>query len=410
MKPRYIIFALTAILLVQTKSNAQEDTNWVKTNTWYFDNFVKDTLPWSLFRETYIGVAPSPAGDFDQLFYEYLYKTKLASSGLCFGMDVLAMLMKKNGGYLGYCHPPYVYSGTIFTKTTGVGVPSNDTIGPADRNLKTVIAMVHGNQINHGFLLFLLDVVALGKSRDGNYAFDQVNYYLAQDDPPVISITKGLSPADGGHVLIPYVTKDMGTTRRIYVYDPNRSFYKPGNDGHNFYTLGNNYIEIGKSSGSWKFDMGNSSASDYWSGDPGNGGNCIVIPLSIAGKRDRLPQSLVAEAAYTLNTIFIFGDVKVEQISNPFTGLQYLSNDGNNIENDPQKRLNSIIPFIPMDGNPSSPDAINNNAFFFRGTEPLKLQFRALGAYRIGIIYKGKYVEVKGTGTGEVQNFFPDNF
>jgi hypothetical protein len=396
--------SIKSVLLIATsfffmKGGIGQDTSWVKTNTWYFDNFVRDTLPWSLFREAFIGVAPAPSGDFDQLFYDNLYKTKLASTGHCFGMDVLALLIKKNGGYMGYCYPVYQFSGKIFFNTSPTGVPSNDTIGPADKDLETLIAILHGNQINHGFLSYLLDVIAIGKNRNGNYAFDQVNHFLAKDDPPIISITKGLSPADGGHVLIPYFTEVVGSTKRIYVYDPNYSFYRQGTDGHDFYTSGSNYIEINTTGNSWKYNMARPSATvDFWSGDPSSGGNCIVIPLSIAGKKDRLPQSLLAEAAYTLNTIFIFGNVEIEQISNPLLGLHYYGEDGHSIENDPGTRLNTIMPFIPMVAEPSTNEKDECNAFFFKGAEPLEILYSATGDFRIEVLFNGTYHEINGTG------------
>ncbi|OQA12467.1 MAG: hypothetical protein BWY67_00283 [Bacteroidetes bacterium ADurb.Bin397] len=301
MKRKLILLTLSVLLFSGLNIKGQ-DTLWVKNNTWYFDNFSDPELPWSLFRETFTGVAPTPSGDFDLLFYNELYKTNLAAKGHCYGMCVLALLMKKYGGYLGYCYPPYKYSGLI-------SHPDVDTIGPSDPNLKTAIAMVHGNQINHGFLLYLLDVIAAAKNRDGRYAFQQTVYYLAKDDPPVISVTKGLNPADGGHVLIPYFTKEIGTYKRIYVYDPNRSYYKPGADGKDWYQTYQNYIEVKNSNGEWKFIM---NGGEVWTGNPGSGGNCIVIPLSVAGRKDRLPQSLIAEGAYALNTIFIFGKNKLQ--------------------------------------------------------------------------------------------------
>lgn len=404
MKTRYFILVLSVTMLFSAKSTAQ-DQNWVKNNTWYFDNFVKDVLPWSLFRETFIGVAPSPAGDFDQIFYDAIYKTQLAAKGHCYGMDVMAMLMLKNGGHLGYCHPPYMYTGTIASNSAGSGNPSNDSIGPADNNLKTAIGMVHGNQINHGFLSFLLDVIAIAKSRDGRYTFQQVDYYLAKNDPPVISVTKGLSPADGGHVLIPFFTKNMGAVKRIYVYDPNRSYYKAGLDGKLFYTMDSNYIEVTSATGAWKYNMGSSASPEYWTGSPGGGGNCIAIPLSVAGKRDRLPQSLLAEGAYALNTIFIHGDVKIEQLSDPKSKRRYLNDDGKEPEPCEEKRLNNVLPFIPLSGDLPSLGTGKQSTYFFRGADPLEIQYRAIGEYRIGMIFRGKYLEVKGMGKGEVQHF-----
>lgn len=406
MKRRYLLLVLAAFLLGNLPGKAQ-DPNWVKNNTWYFDNFVKDILPWSIFRETFIGVAPEPSGDFDQIFYDQIFKNKLAANGHCYGMDVLAMLMMKNGGCLGYCHPPYMYSGSYASNTAGSGMPSNDTLGPSDPILKTAIEMVHGYQINHGFLSFLLDVMAISKSRDARYAFQQVNYYLAKNDPPVISITKNISPADGGHVLIPFFTKDMGATKRIYVYDPNRSYYEPGLDGKDFYTTAINYIDIVSATGAWKYNMGSFGSPSLWAGDPGSGGNCIVIPISVAGKRDRLPQSLLAEGAYALNTIFIFGDVKIEQMADEKGQRQYLNDDGNELEPCGEKRLTNIIPFIPLDGGTDSRRTGRSTAYFFRGTDPVNIKYKAYGEYKVGMIFRGEYLELKGIGKGESQYFRP---
>lgn len=401
---KYFILVLAATIVVTATTNAQ-DSNWVKKNTWYFDNFVKDILPWSMFRETFIGVAPAPSADFDQLFYNYLYKDQLAAKGHCYGMDVMEMLMLKNGGHLGYCHPASAYTGTIASNSAPDGMPSNDTTGPADPNLKMAIGLVHGNQINHGFLSFLLDVMAIAKNRDGRYAYQQVNFYLAKNDPPVISITKAISPAEGGHVIVPYYTKDFGAVKRIYVYDPNRSFYKPGLDGHDFYTMDSNYIEVNSGSGAWKFNMGSSATPSLWSGDPGSGGNCIVIPLSVAGHRDRLPQSLLADGAYALNTIFIFGEVKIDQVTDPLNQKQMLNEEGNELEPCEEKRMSNIIRFVPLNGGLPSKGIGGTTTYFFRGSNPVDIKYRAIGDYRIGMIFHGKYYEVKGRGKGEVQYF-----
>lgn len=398
MRSRFITIVLAAALLFLQEMQAQpQDTNWVKNNTWQFDNFQKAILPWSLFRETYIGVAPAPSGDFDQLFYDYLYKTKLASSGHCFGMDVMAMLMKKNGGHLGYCFPPSVYPGEAGN--------SGDTVGPYDTTLFNAIGMVHGNQINHGFLLFLLDVVALNKSRDGNYAYQQVEYYLAKGDYPVISITKKFSPADGGHVLIPYFQKTEGTTKKIYVYDPNWSFYEPGPEGHGYYTspAAANYITINNTSGRWEFNK-SSTGTDIWYGEKTdvNSGNCIVLPLSVAGKKDRLPQSLFADIGQAISTIFIFGDVTVEQFEDA-QGRRYYNVSGTGLESDDAKRLNYLMPFIPL-GKPFN-ETGDASVYFFRGGEPVDIRFRATGDYKIGMIFRGQYFETKGIGNGDVKYF-----
>ncbi|HEY6062527.1 MAG TPA: hypothetical protein VIV35_02900, partial [Chitinophagaceae bacterium] len=365
MKTRYFILIVFAALFMQTRTAAQ-DTNWVKNNTWYFDNFVRDTLPWSIFRETFIGVAPAPAADFDQLFYSLMYQTKLAGPGHCYGMDVMSMLMKKNGGFLGYCHPPYVYNGSYANNTNPASMPSNDTVGPTDRTLRTAIEIVHGYQINHGFLSFLLDVIAIHKNRDGRYAYQQVDYDLAKDDQPIISISGALTPDKGGHVLIPYFTETIGSTKKIYVYDPNRSWYKAGATGHDWYTARNNFIEVNGTTGAWKYTM---CCDTVWAGDPGSGGNLLVIPLSIAGRKDRLPQSLLADGSYAINTIMIWGDVQVEQITDISGKKRYFNADGTDMEPCEENRLDNVMPFIPLDGCLPSKGTGKTNAYFFRGVD-----------------------------------------
>jgi hypothetical protein len=404
MKIRRSFFILLLLFVLHAGSKAQ-DTNWVKNNTWYFDNFIRDTLPWSIFRETFIGVAPAPAADFDQLFYSLIYQTKLAGPGHCYGMDVMAMLMKKNGGFLGYCHPPFTYSGSYADNTNPSSMPNNDTVGPTDRTLRTAIEIVHGYQINHGFLSFLLDVIAIHKNRDGRYAYQQVDEDLARDDQPIISISGGLSPADGGHVLIPYHTETVGSIKKIYVYDPNRSWYKSGPTGHDWYTAKNNFIQVNATTGAWTYTM---CCDTVWAGDPGSGGNLLVIPLSIAGRKDRLPQSLLADGSYAINTIMIWGDVRVQQITDPLTQKHFLDDAGRSPEPCEEKRLDNLLEFMPLGDNNVLLGKGRSKAYFFRGAHPLQLQFHAYGKYRIGMIYHGNYYEVKGTGNGKLQSFLPE--
>ncbi|MGH2553835.1 MAG: hypothetical protein ACRDEB_08960, partial [Chitinophagaceae bacterium] len=130
-----------------------------------------------------------------------------------------------------------------------------------------------------------------------------------------------------------------------------------------------------------------------------------AIPISIAGHRDRLPQSLLADGAYALNTIFLFRDVKVDQFSDPVKGLQYFNDMGNDIELCEEKRMKNIMPFIQMDGALSSKGSGRTTVYFFRGTDPVDIKYRAFGEYRIGIIFQGKYYEVKGMGHGDQRQF-----
>jgi hypothetical protein len=388
MKTRYLICMLCATMLFAGKTVAQ-DPKWVKDNTWFFDNFTKDTLSWNLFRETFIGVAPAPSADFDWFFYDGLYRTKLAGPGLCYGMDVMALLMMKNGGHLGFCHPPYIYTGTD---------------RPDDPILETAIEITHGNQINHGFLSFMLDVVAAKKLRDGDYAYAKVQEYLAKNDPPIICISgsTGGVTGDSGHVIVPYAVEQIGLVKKIWVYDPNRSYYVNAPDGKPFYDTHSNFIQIDPG-GKWSFKMAGTMGT--WFGDPGSGGRIVAAPLSVVGKKDRLPQSLFAEGAVAINTILIYGDVKIKQVSDMNGTKQLMNEAGNEQELCEEKRLMNILPFIPLNGGYPSKGSGRQKAFFFSGTDPLQFRFRAIGEYTIKLMFGGKLYERKGKGNGDVQYF-----
>jgi len=393
MKPRYFILVLAASFLFHTKTTAQDpDPEWAKRNTWFFDNFTKDSLTWEMFRETFIGVAPAPSADFDQIFYDALYKTKLSKPGLCYGMDVMELLILKNGGHMGYCHPPFIYSGVA---------------RPDDPVLETAIELTHGNQINHGFLSFCLDVLAVHKLRDGNYAFAKVQEYLAKNDPPIICISasSGGITGDSGHVVVPYAISPLsGGIKKIWVYDPNRSWYVPGGpDGKPWYDAHLNFISVNEATGAWSFGM--AGTFGLWFGDPGSGGRIMTAPLSVVGRKDRLPQSLLAEGAYALNTILIYGDIKIDQITDPCNQKQMLNEDGKELEQCEEKRMNNILGFIPLNGGHPAKGTGKTNAYFFRGADPVDIKYRAIGDYRIGMMYHGKYYEVKGNGKGLVQYF-----
>lgn len=384
------IFSLLTGLFLSTCALAQ-DPLWVRDNTWYFDNFTQAEVGWDVFRESFIGVAPAPSGDFDLLLFETIYKQKLFETGHCFGMDLLAMVMLKNGGHLGYCHPPYIYAAESPS-------PAGDTIGPSDQTLRRAIQIMHGNQITHRFLLFLLDVIVQNQNRNGNYAYQQYIYYAAKNDPCLISISKSLSPADGAHVVVPFFAEDLGGgAKRLYVYDPNRSYYEAGADGHDYYHNRLNFIDI-SAGGTWSYTMVD---GDVYTGNPGGGGNCLTIPISVAGKKDRLPQSLFAEGAYALNSIFIWGkNTQVRQFAQPESGCQWLDDEGCDLEPDLQQRMTNVLPFIPQTG--GRPDTTANQLYFIQGNEPFEMTLEAgtEAGYHIGIMGARAYLEVTSPGSG----------
>ena len=386
-----VCFAGTQDLQAQAK-----DTSWLRQNTWAFENFDDTNVSWNIFRQTFIGVAPSPSGDFDLVFYNDLYKNTLFNPGNCFGMDVLEMLIMEDGGYAGYCHPPGMYA----------ILPDTVRGGPLDPALHQAINIAHGNQITEGFISFVIDVFSTDKFRDGNYVFDMVNQYLAQGDQPVISIAPTISPSGGGHVLVPYYEDTLdANTRRIFCYNPNRSiFTSPYNPDHLDYTNGTNFITI-KSDGTWSYDF-NYPPKPLWTGNPSSGGLIMAIPLSVAGRKDRLPQSLFADATKAISTIFIFGkDVRVRQITNLRNGRRFFNAQGTDPEQDPRKRFKTVAPFIPMGGSLHPETGGPAAVYFVRGGDPFQVAVQAKGKYKIKIIADGQYMEREGTGDGDVRVF-----
>ena len=376
-----------------------KDTAWVLQNTWAFENFSDSNVSWNIFRQCFIGVSPteSGSGNFDLIFYNDVFKNTLYNPGNCYGMDVMAMLMMVNGGCQGYCHPPYVYP------------PANNTnyTAPLDPNLHTAINILHGYQISQAFIGFLLDGFSLSTIRDGNQVFAQVHQYLEQGDQPIVSISTGVIPGgDSGHVVVPYFQDTLdANTRRIFVYNPDWSIYKPpGDPDHQVYTQGNNFITI-KNDGTWSFPF-NYPPAPPWSGSPSSGGLCIAIPLSVAGKKDRLPESLFSDANQAISSIFIFGaDVKVRQITDLRSHRRLLNAQGTDLETRPGMRTTNVLPWIPLGGGGRRDPSTVPKVYFVRGDHPMQLSLRVKGPYRVGMLFNGKYVEHKGVGDGSMLVF-----
>jgi hypothetical protein len=368
-----------------------QDTNFVRKNTWYFDNFGKPatSIPWSLFRETFIGIPPkyADASPFDQLIFTEVYQKSLFPAGHCFGLDLMAAQLLRYGGYDGFCAPAPQYPGAIYSAPQGV---EDETIGPDDLRLEHAIQIQHGHQLNFRFLSQILDLIAQNKNRDGNYAYAQYKYYEAKKEPMVLSVTKHFSPDSGGHVLIPYHIAEEGGIKKIFVYDVNRTFFKAGTDGHDWYTNRNNYITVKPGDGTWSYDMG---SSGIWSGSPSGGfsgsgsGNLIIIPFSTVRSKDRLPQSLFADAAEAIGKIFILShDAQVEQFSTP-DGRRYLKSGVQELETSDSVALRSVLPFISLNG--GQPDKDAAQLYFVRGESALDLA-------------------LKGGSTGYSAQFFSD--
>jgi hypothetical protein len=342
-----------------------QDTNWVKQNTWFFDNFIRSesTISWDLYREGFIGLPPTygEAFIFDQVIFDQVYK-KLFPIGHCMGIDLMGLQLIRYGGYDGYCAPAYQYPGD----NTASGAA--DTIGPVDQNLVHSIQLMHGRQLGHRFLSNILDIIAESKNRDGNFAYGQYKYFEAKKEPCLISITKGFNPADGGHVLVPYFGLDsLGIKKKLYVYDPNASWYNAA--GHDYYTSGQNFVEINVADGHWIYR--NAPDTVPWQGKPSGGlsdnGNLMIFPFSIVRSKDRLPQSLFADAAEAIGKIFIYGDARLDGIATP-DGRTF---DPIGVGEGRIPSLRAVMPFIPMNG--GGPSGIDGTLWFIRGENDFTL-------------------------------------
>jgi hypothetical protein len=349
-----------------------------KSDAWYFHNFSTPLLTWDDYKETFIGIAPTEAesGNFDPIFYEYIYKDKLAGPGNCFGMCLLALEMRDKGGCEGYCYPPYIYPGLC-----------NSPGGPTQTELLHAINIVHGYQLNHRVIMYMIDLIAKHVNRDGKYVFDQFKYYMAKEGPCVLSVTESLAPGGKGHALIAYDYADLGSTKRIYIYDPNRSYY--GTGGATYYDGKNNYVEINSTTGAWSFTM---AGGTVWSGSPWSGGNLILFPLSIVGPRDRIPQSIFADISDALNKIIISG-ADISQISTA-EGRHLFKPGTQELETDTSKAMNNLLPFSPFAVNMQPTD--KQMIFFYRGSKPLDIEVKNPGqGYSVAMIGTKGYVSLK---------------
>ena len=185
--------------------------------------------------------------------------------------------------------------------------------GPSDPGLKRAINIMHGHQVNLPTLQHILDIIGKNKNRDGEYAFQSFQFYKLKNDPTLVSITKSLSPSDGGHTMVAYDAEDLGGgNRKIYVYDPNRTWADP-TTGPGTRT---EKISSAISGQSWSFDMAQSGPS---------GGRVAPEAAEISSSRrspspDRIARSPSSMGdriiGQILTTIFISGgDVEIEQVT-----------------------------------------------------------------------------------------------
>ena len=101
-------------------------------------------------------------------------------------------------------------------------------MGPTEPMLTRAINVMHGHQVNLPTVQLLLDIMAHHNNRNGSFAFASFQAAHAQNDLTLVSITKSVNPGQHGHTLVAYKADDLGGgDKKIWVYDPSRSWAKP---------------------------------------------------------------------------------------------------------------------------------------------------------------------------------------
>jgi hypothetical protein len=252
---------------------------------------------------------------------------------------------------------------------------------------------MHGHQVNLPSIRFYLDVLAHGKTRNGKYAYEQYKMYQAMDDPCFVSITKSISPADGGHTMAIYDATISGATRYLWLYDPNRTWYIDDASHREWYTSRQNYLEAADD-GRWSFRM---AGGEVWSGSPSSGGNVLVTPISVAGPRSRTITSMGLDALDFLNDFFIYGDgADLKQITDS-KGKRLFIPGTKEIDIDPNTGMLNTVPWYPSDGN--APYKFQSYIQLGNPGGPLELDIASSGnGYRLDIAGLRSHMVVEAVG------------
>jgi hypothetical protein len=203
---------------------------------------------------------------------------------------------------------------------------------------------MHGHQVNVPTLQHILDLISKDQNRDGAHAFLSFQSAKMKNDLTLVSVTKSLSPADGGHTMVAYDAQDLGGgNRRIYVYDPNRTWANPTDRA--WYQSGQNFVAI--SGQSWSFVM---QGGTTWSGSPSGGGNLLITPISVTGPHSRSPSSMGDQIiGQILTAIFISGDdAEVEQVTDG-QGRRLFRPGTLEVDTNPSTGMLKMLPWYPSD-------------------------------------------------------------
>lgn len=303
-----------------------ENHCWKFRNTTYFTNAAGDTvLPWEVYTRSFIGICPDSTiakveCPLDYAFYHAYNAAFAVASGNCFGMSLLANIIYKEEGHMGFCKPVYTYSG-------GVN-------GPTSAKLCTVITVMQCHEWSHSGIMWMAENITGTHAKDPNYAYEQVEYYLSMGDLPVLTLVRDLSFV--GHTLIPYKVVEVGSKRYIYIHDSNKWY--PNNA--DYYDNDSNYIEIDKGSDNWSYIW---EGSTTW-GSPS--GYIFATPMSIVKAASRNPLQLggITDA---MNHIFLTG-ASISQITDD-EGHRFYKTSSNShnklsdIEENPSLKLKNVF-------------------------------------------------------------------
>jgi len=309
---RKITLILTLIVVVFLAIPLYAGDEFVEQHCWGFKNTTYFTdgggntvLPWEIYVKSFIGICPDSSEakvlcPLDYAFYHAYNAAFAVASGNCFGMSLLANIIYKEEGHMGFCKPAYTYSGS--------------TNGPTSAKLCSTITVMQCHEWSHSGIMWMAENITGTHIKDGNYAYEQVEYYLSMEDLPVLTIVQDMSLV--GHTLIPYRVEETGSKRYIYIYDSNK--WIPNRQ--DYYDSDSNYIEITKSNGNWSYVWG---STETW-GSPD--GFIFATPMSVvkASSRNPLQLGCVLDA---LNEIFLSG-ANVSQITDDEGHKFYKTNAG----------------------------------------------------------------------------------
>jgi hypothetical protein len=356
MKRISLIFFSISVLVLN-RVYAEDD--YARLHGWDFDNYSAGQVTWELFQRTFIGVRDD---DLMDVAHWEIYDDNVSGGGLCFGMCLLSLAIWKEDGHMGFCKPA---------------------------ELDTAITILHGHQFGHTMINWLTERIMSGEMSNAKVAYDDVEYYLSMDDPPVISMIASIGD---GHALVPYRCEVRSSSEwRIYVYDPNRPYRVTSS----YYDQGHNYVEI-HAVGlhyEWSFDMG----SEVWTGNNStmNVTSIFAIPYSEVLQPQRNPFELGA-VLEDLNEVFVGGGGRIRQLSND-KGERLYKNDPNDRtsepENEPGLQIKNIMAFPFVGGGDNNPDAYIMKEY--TGND-LKIDVESTGeCYQFYMTGRGRLIRVE---------------